>query len=101
MSNASTDEFRTFGNRWIGIHDPREWPPRSPDLTPLDFFLWGYLKQQVYATRPVCAQDLKDRIVRACRAISPQILRQLRCSILDRTIFCETVKGGHFEHLLK
>lgn len=92
---------KKFGNCWIGIHGPREWPPRSPDLTPLDFFLWGYLKQQVYATRPVCAQDLKDRIVRACRAISPQILRRVRCSILDRTIFCETVKGGHFEHLLK
>ncbi|EZA51141.1 hypothetical protein X777_10433 [Ooceraea biroi] len=27
-----------FGNRWIGLHGPREWPPRSPDLTQLDFF---------------------------------------------------------------
>ncbi|XP_071578855.1 histone-lysine N-methyltransferase SETMAR-like, partial [Temnothorax nylanderi] len=51
-----------FGNRWIGLYGPHEWPPRSPDLTPLDFFLWGHLKQQVYATRPANAQDLRDRI---------------------------------------
>ncbi|GBN28174.1 hypothetical protein AVEN_172130-1 [Araneus ventricosus] len=30
----------------------QERPPRSPHLTPMDFFLWGYLKQQVYATPP-------------------------------------------------
>ena len=34
-----------FGNdRVIGLGHNVEWPPRSPDLTPCDFFLWGYLK---------------------------------------------------------
>jgi len=29
------------------------WPElRSCDLTPLDFFLWGYLKSQVYTNKP-------------------------------------------------
>lgn len=92
---------KKFGNRWIGLHGPREWPPRSPDLTPLDFFLWGHIKQQVYATRPVSVEDLKDRIVRACRAISPRILRRVRRAILKRAIFCERMEGGHFEHMLK
>jgi len=36
----------TFPNRWIGRNDPTPWPPRSPDITPLDFFLWGYVKRQ-------------------------------------------------------
>ncbi|XP_011874347.1 PREDICTED: uncharacterized protein LOC105565619, partial [Vollenhovia emeryi] len=65
-----------FGSHWIGLRGSHEWPPRSPDLTPLDFFLWGHLKEQVYATRPVSVQDLKNRIVRACRTISPEILRR-------------------------
>ena len=30
-----------FLNRWIGRDGPTPWPPRSPDITPLDFFLWG------------------------------------------------------------
>lgn len=33
-----------FGNRWIG----RSWPSRSPDMTPLDFFLCGTMKEHVY-----------------------------------------------------
>ncbi len=28
-----------FKNRWIGRRGPINWPPRSPDLTPCDFFL--------------------------------------------------------------
>jgi len=33
-----------FPNRWIGTFGVILWPARSPDLTPLDLFLWGYLK---------------------------------------------------------
>ncbi|EZA47816.1 hypothetical protein X777_15340 [Ooceraea biroi] len=89
-----------FGTHWIGLHGLHEWPPRSPDLTPLDFFLWGHLKQQLYATPPANVQDLKDRIVRICRTIRPQILQRVRNSILNRAILCERMEGGHFEHLL-
>ena len=71
-----------------------------PDLTPLDFFLWGHVKQQVYATRPENVQDLKDRIERACRAVSPQVLRRVREAVLNRTVLCEERNGSHFEHLL-
>ncbi|GBN89493.1 hypothetical protein AVEN_14212-1 [Araneus ventricosus] len=37
-----------FGEQIIGYGGFQEWPPRSPDLTPMGVFLWGYLKQQVY-----------------------------------------------------
>jgi len=33
----------SFPNRWIGRDGLTAWPPRSPDITPLDFFLWGYV----------------------------------------------------------
>ena len=39
-----------FGNRVIALHHAVEWPPRSPDLTPCDFFLWGHLKSKVYTS---------------------------------------------------
>ncbi|KAJ4442849.1 hypothetical protein ANN_04442 [Periplaneta americana] len=35
---------RRFPDRWIGRGGPIAWPPRSPDLNPLDFYLWGHLK---------------------------------------------------------
>ena len=46
----------TFGNQWIGRGGPISWPPRSPDMTPLDFFLWGNLKRLIYLT-PVHTRD--------------------------------------------
>jgi len=36
----------TFPNRWIGRNGPTTWPPRSPDITPLDFFFVGLCKRQ-------------------------------------------------------
>ncbi|GBM77863.1 hypothetical protein AVEN_24615-1 [Araneus ventricosus] len=41
----------TFLQRWIGRGAVMAWPPRSPDITPLDLYLWGYVKQQVYSER--------------------------------------------------
>ncbi|EFN86571.1 hypothetical protein EAI_17558, partial [Harpegnathos saltator] len=47
----------TVPNRWIGRHGEIEWPSRSPDLPPLDYFLWGYVKNNVYATKPANLAD--------------------------------------------
>ncbi|GFT64266.1 hypothetical protein TNCV_5134271 [Trichonephila clavipes] len=35
----------TFGDRLISRFGPVNWPPRSCDLTPLDYFLWGYVNR--------------------------------------------------------
>ncbi|GFV06249.1 uncharacterized protein TNCV_4589081 [Trichonephila clavipes] len=42
----------TFGDRLISRFGPVNWPPRSCDVTPLDYFLWGYVKSLVYADKP-------------------------------------------------
>ncbi|GFV50259.1 uncharacterized protein TNCV_621711 [Trichonephila clavipes] len=34
----------TFGDRLISRFRPGNWPPRSCGLTPLGYFLWGYVK---------------------------------------------------------
>jgi hypothetical protein len=41
-----------FPGRWIGQAAPIAWPPRSPDLTLLDFFLWGFVKDRVFVHLP-------------------------------------------------
>jgi hypothetical protein len=41
---------------------PLAWPPRSPDITPLDFFLWGYVKDKVCAAKVTAVEDLKTWI---------------------------------------
>lgn len=72
----------------------------DPYLTPLDFFLWGYLKDQVYHTLPHNRDDLINRIQTAVLRISPQMLRRVRESFVRRVVLCEEHDGGYFEHLL-
>jgi hypothetical protein len=76
-------------------------PPRSPDLTPLDFYLWGHLKAVVYATPVNYAEVLWERVQNACQVICDDNLvferiRQLR---VRRAQAC-VQNGGHIEHLL-
>ncbi|EFN79592.1 hypothetical protein EAI_04836, partial [Harpegnathos saltator] len=52
-----------FPHRWIGRRGPIEWPPRLPDLSPNDYFLWGHLKDRVYKTKPQNLDDLRNRIL--------------------------------------
>ncbi|GFW76297.1 uncharacterized protein TNCV_1580761 [Trichonephila clavipes] len=41
--------IQTFGeDRIVSRRCMYPWTPRSPDLTPADFWLWGYLKSYVY-----------------------------------------------------
>ncbi|KAJ4445784.1 hypothetical protein ANN_12469 [Periplaneta americana] len=56
---------RKFPDRWIGRGGPIAWPPRSPDLNPLDFYLWGHLKSLVYSSPVPDLESLRNRIV-AC-----------------------------------
>ncbi|GFU22290.1 uncharacterized protein TNCV_4856311 [Trichonephila clavipes] len=50
----------TFGDRLISRFGPVNWPPRSCNLTPLDYFLWwDYVKALVYADKPQTLDHLK------------------------------------------
>lgn len=66
----------TFPGRWIGRGGPILWPPRSPDITPLDFFLWGYVKDIVYKTQVQDINDLRNRITGAIATIDEAMLRR-------------------------
>ncbi|GFW99095.1 transposable element Tc3 transposase [Trichonephila clavipes] len=67
----------TFGDRLISRFGPVNWPPRSCDLTPLDYFLWGYVKSLVYADMPQTLDHLEDNIRRVIADIRPQMLEKV------------------------
>ncbi|GFV54414.1 hypothetical protein TNCV_57651 [Trichonephila clavipes] len=50
------------------------WPPRSCDLTPLDYFLWDYVKSLVYADKPQTLDHLEDNIRRVIADIRTHML---------------------------
>lgn len=89
-----------YRSRWIGRLGPILWPPRSPDLNPLDFFYWGTLKDKVYAKPIRTEEELRQRINQAAREISATSLRRLKRQFLKRCRLCIRAGGRQFEHLL-
>ena len=63
-----------FSNCWIGTNGLVRWPPRSPGLTPCDFFLWRYIKDTVYATVPENEEELCHKISTAIEDITTEML---------------------------
>jgi hypothetical protein len=50
-----------FQNRLISRNGDVQWPPRSPDLSSCDYFLWGYLESKDFEIRPATIQDADTR----------------------------------------
>jgi len=72
----------------------RCWPPRSPDLTPCDFLLWGYIKDRVFVPPlPVSFNELKQRITTAVAGVDKDMLRSVWTE-LDYRIDIQGVTGG-------
>ena len=71
-----------------------EWPPRSPDLTVPDFFLWGYFKSKVYASKPKTIDELKCNIRAKIAAITLEMLAHVMQNARKRVAFCVSNGGG-------
>lgn len=91
---------RIFGRRVLSKGAAIVWPPRSPDLTAPDFFLWGYIKSQVYRTPVSSLGVLKQRIRRCIKGISPDTIQAAMLSLPDRCRECIHRRGGHLDNVV-
>lgn len=96
VRNHLNDRF----SLWIGRGGRVAWPARSPDLTPIDFFLWGYIKSKVYAVECQSRDEMMERITDAFRTVTQEMLRNVRNSLYRRAGLCIQQGGRHFEPLL-
>jgi hypothetical protein len=87
----------TFLNRWLGRDGPLARPPQSPDIIPLDFFLWGYVKDKVYATKVTGVEDLKTRIRDAITPINRGMLARTWEESEFRLDVLHVTHGAHIE----
>lgn len=100
-SRATMDLLRPlFPGRIISKNGDFDWPPRSPDLTPPDFYLWGYLKSKVYAGKPETLAQLKDNIRNEIAAITPETLAKVMQNAEKRTNLSIKSKGQHLRDII-
>lgn len=89
-----------FGEQLISRFGPVNWPARSCDITPLDFFLWGYVKSKVYMDKPATIEALEANITRVIGQIPLEILIRVienwnyRMDVVNRS------RGQHLKEII-
>lgn len=88
----------TFGQRVISNNGPIPWPARSPDLTPLDFYLWGFVKNEIYEFDPPENREvLEARVLDSLNGINRNTLRRVTNSVRGRCERNIQQNGAHIE----
>ncbi|GFT06187.1 uncharacterized protein TNCV_1595851 [Trichonephila clavipes] len=100
-ARATIDVLKdTFGDRLISRFGPVNWPPRSCDLTPLDYFLWVYVKSMVYANKPQMLGHLEDNIRRVIVDIRPQMLEKVIENWTSRLEYIRASRGSPMPEII-
>ncbi|KAJ4441496.1 hypothetical protein ANN_11352 [Periplaneta americana] len=73
------------------------WPLNSPDLTPPDFFVWGFVKDIVYSQKPRNIDELRIKITQAFQQTTPLMLQRTWAELHHRYELCRVRNGGHVE----
>ncbi|GFU33224.1 uncharacterized protein TNCV_4157261 [Trichonephila clavipes] len=90
----------TLGDRLISRFGPVNWPPRSCDLTPLDYFLWVFAKSLDYADKPQTLDHLEDNIRRVIADIRPQMLEKVIENWTSRLDYIRASRGSHMPEII-
>jgi hypothetical protein len=90
-----------FPNHVISRYRDITWPVRSPDLSACDFFLWGYLKSQVFkAPALYTVEELKHGIQQEVKRIPVEMLHRAMGDIRKRLTECLERNGGHLNYVI-
>lgn len=91
---------RLFPGHIISRRGNIEWPPRSPDLTACDYFLWGYLKHKVFVDKPRNIQELKIKIREEIANIPLDMLHRVIENFTNRIQECAQIRGRHLPGII-
>jgi len=86
-----------FPDAWIGRGGPIPWSPRSPDLSPLDFFLWWYIKNIEYAEKIRNIQYLQERVTSAIENVTRDMIQKTWQEIEFCLEVSRATNGAHIE----
>ena len=85
----------TFDNSLISRSDDINWPPKSCNLTPLDYFRSGPLKKSVMPANQTQLSKWRPKITNATAEIHCLILEELHANWFNRIRYYEAIHGSH------
>jgi len=101
MARASMTFVRQmFPQQVVSRFGDVPWPPRSPDLSACDIFLWGYLKSKVYVRKPRIVDDPKVSIRKEIVTVPQEILVNVIQNFEERLRMCVRQEGRHLSDII-
>ena len=69
-------------------------------MTPLDYYLWGVVKDKCYADKPETIDSLKDKIREAIGEIQRHTIYNVLKNLTDHADYCMASRGNHFNEII-
>jgi hypothetical protein len=85
---------------WLHYFSKLVAPPQSPDLSPPDFYLWGFLKENVYKNNSHTLEELKQNTELCISNVTAETLQQVASNMRKKNECMHRYRGGHFQHLI-
>ena len=89
-----------FENHIINRRADVIWPPRSCDLTSLDYYLWGGVKDKCYSDKPETINILKDNIRETTGEIQLHTIDNVLKIFTDQVDYCMASRGSHLNEII-
>ena len=86
-----------FPGRVISRGTPFSWPAYSPDLSPVDFAFWGFLKGKIHGKNYLSMDDLKRSVTAAVQEMPQDFFHSSVNSVIERCRLCLQNEGDVFE----
>ena len=100
-SNISMDCLKArFLDRVISTKSDFPWQPRSTDFNPLEFFFWGYMKEDIWKSSPTRIDEIKEKISEFRASIDVEMLSRVNAIFSSRIQRCFQAIGGPFEQAM-
>ena len=96
-SHAAKKTIEFLRSREINFITPDEWLPNSPDCSPCDYFLWGYLKSKLKKVIATNLKELQNAIRRELRKVPIKMIEDAMRAWPGRCRAIYYSNGGHIE----
>ena len=100
-SHRSKETLQAFENRGIPIIHPCHWPPNSPDLNPLDYFVWNEVAKRIPKKKYSKRADLEREIRKAIEKIPLKMVQESIKKFLPRFLSVEKNMGDRIDRKFK
>ena len=90
--------WHRFEDRIISRRADVVWPPRTCNMTSLDYYLRGAIKDKCYADKPEPIDALKDNIRNG--EIQLHTIDNVLKNLTDRIGYCMASRGSHLNEII-